>query len=80
MRTARPEPGAEYASWPSGEYRAASRAEAARSLARHLGATETRALALLRDPPALAAELRSCLTGPAVLRLLERRYAPPSAP
>lgn len=53
-----PQDGVEYAGGPEA-FRAHSYREASRSLARHLGITESRALDLLDDPLGLAAEIRS---------------------
>jgi hypothetical protein len=66
----RPEPGVEYAAYPTEEYRAHGHLEAARSLARFLNVPEERALDLLGGDPA---ECRSAIRR----RQLERRSQPP---
>jgi hypothetical protein len=66
----RPEPGVEYAAFPTDEYRGHCDLEAARSLARWLGVDEDRARDLLGGDPA---EYRSAIRR----RQLERRSLPP---
>jgi hypothetical protein len=65
-----PEPGVEYAAFPTEEYRIHGDLEAARSLARWLGVDEDRARDLLEGDPA---ECRSAIRR----RQLERRSQPP---
>jgi hypothetical protein len=55
----RPEPGVSYAAFPAAEFAEARSLEAAGSLAKFLGVTPGRALSLLEDPAAYAAEIRS---------------------
>lgn len=74
----RPEPGVEYAAFPSEEYRAAGHREAVRSLAKAWDITETRAAACLEDPGEYQTEYRARMTPQQQLRRLERRYAPPA--
>lgn len=75
----RPEPGVEYAAFPTLEFAEARPVKACESLARALGVTPERALAMLGDGTA-GEEIRALrgLTGPEALRQLERRAADPS--
>ena len=77
MSEQRPEPGVCDAATPTDEYRAHRQFEAARSLAKAWGITETRAAACLGDPAEYRAEYRSRMTPRRALRELERRYLPP---
>jgi hypothetical protein len=79
-RPPRPEPGIEYAAFPTAEFAAARSLEAVASLAKSWGVTEERAADLLDNPGAYAAECRSRsrLTAREARRQLERRYRAPS--
>lgn len=57
-RPPRPEPGTEYAAFPTGEFAEARELSAVAGLAKFLGVTEHRARALLEDPGAYVAEIR----------------------
>jgi hypothetical protein len=72
----RPQPGIEYASEPTAEFRAHKISEAAVHLAGFLGVTEVRAMDLLGgDPAVLVTEIRARRNDPiAARRLLEKRY------
>jgi hypothetical protein len=77
-RPPRPEPGVEYAAFPTPEFGEARSLSAAASLAKSWGITEERAADLLGNPGAYAAECRSRsrLTAHEARRQLERRYKP----
>jgi hypothetical protein len=75
----RPEPGVEYAAFPTPEFGEARSLSATAGLAKAWGITEERAAGLLADPAGYAAEYRSRsrLTVREARRQLERRYKPP---
>ena len=78
MSDQHPEAGVCYAATPTDEYRVHRQLEAARSLARAWGITETRAADCLGNPAEFRAEFRSRMTPQQRLRGLERRYLDPS--
>lgn len=74
----RPEPGVEYAAFPTAEYAAARNWEACESLGKFLGRPAIEARSLLASGTA-GPEIRSRRADPAVARrLLEKRYLDPS--
>jgi hypothetical protein len=78
-RPPRPEPGVEYAAFPTAEFAAARSLEAVASLAKSWGVTEERAADLLDNPGAYAAECRSrrpVRARDALRQLVERNGAP----
>lgn len=73
-RPPRPEPGVEYAGFPTAEFAAARSLSALAGLAKFLGVTETRAAELLQDPNAYSAEIRARQPSPETQ--LRRRWRP----
>lgn len=70
----RPEPGVEYAGFPTAEFAVARNLSAVAGLAKFLGVTETRAAGLLGDRDAYCAEIRARQPSPETQ--LRRRWLP----